>query len=110
MQKVATILANKFIDGVDLHIRPPIVYDGNDPYLVATVGCTMHPGVMTATKGSGKVQFMEVGDPKAAIDGSSTGFATKIEEGTAVNAIRSGRDSDRKDSYRSSEDRSKVRK
>lgn len=96
MQKVATILANKFIDGVDLHIRPPGSYDGNDPYLVATGGPVIAPGVMTATKGSGKVTFMEVGDPKAALMGLQLAL-TKLEEGTAVNAIRSGADdSDRK--------------
>jgi len=96
MQKVATILANKFIDGVDLYIQPPGTYDGNDAYLVQQGGPALHPGAMTPTKGSNKVTFMQVGDPKAALSGLQLAL-TKLEEGTAVNALRSGgQDSDRK--------------
>jgi hypothetical protein len=96
MQKMTTILANKFIDGVDLWTRPPGTYDGNDAYLVRQGGPNLAPGSMTPSKGSNKVTFMTVGDPKAALEGVQFGLQ-KIEEGTAVNAIRSGAsDSDRK--------------
>jgi hypothetical protein len=96
MQKVATILANKFIDSVDLHTTPPIVYDGNDPYMVQNGGVTMHPGAQTPSKGSNKFQEVKVGDPKAAMLGLQMALQ-KMEEGTAVNALRSGgADSDRK--------------
>lgn len=96
MQKMTTILANKFIDGVALWTSPPGTYDGNDAYLVRQGGPTIAPGVMTPTKGSNKVDFMKVGDPKAALEGVQFGLQ-KIEEGTAVNAIRSGAsDADRK--------------
>ena len=96
MQKVATILANKFIDSVDLHTVPPIVYDGNDPYMVQNGGVNLWPGAQTPSKGSNKFQEVKVGDPKAAMMGLQMAL-TKLEEGTAVNAIRSGAgDSDRK--------------
>jgi hypothetical protein len=96
MQKMTTILANKFIDGVALWTSPPGTYDGNDAYLVRQGGPTIAPGYMSPSKGSNKVTFMTVGDPKAALSGVQFGLQ-KIEEGTAVNAIRSGAsDSDRK--------------
>jgi hypothetical protein len=96
MQKLTTILANKFIDGVGLWTQPPGTYDGNDSYLVQNGGPSIHPGAMSPSKGSNKVTFMQVGDPKAALMGVQFGLQ-KIEEGTSVNAVRSGAsDSDRK--------------
>lgn len=96
MQKMTTILANKFIDSVDLHTTPPVVYDGSDPYMVQNGGVNMWPGAQTASKGSNKFQEVKVGDPKAALMGLQFGLQ-KIEEGTGVNAIRAGAsDSDRK--------------
>ena len=96
IQKIATIMANKFIDSVDLHTTPPIVYDGNDSYMVQNGGVNLWPGAQTASKGSNKFQEVKVGDPKAAMAGLQMALA-KLEEGTAVNALRSGgSDSDRK--------------
>lgn len=96
IQKLATILANQFIDGVDMHSNPPVVYDGNDPYMVANGGLNMWPGAQTASKGSNKFQEVKIGEPKYALEGLQLAL-TKLEEGTAVNAIRSGgNDSDRK--------------
>lgn len=96
MQKMVTILANKFIDSVDLHTTPPIVYDGNDPYMVQNGGLNLFPGGQTASKGSNKFQEVKVGDPQAALLGVQFGLQ-KIEEGTSVNAIRAGAsESDRK--------------
>jgi hypothetical protein len=96
MQKMTTVLANKFIDGVDLHIQPPGTFDGNDAYLVQNGGPSIYPGAMSPSKGSNKVTFMPVGDPRVALMGVQFGLQ-KIEEGTSVNAIRSGAtDSDRK--------------
>ena len=96
MQKLATIFANQAVDGVDMHGNPPIVYDGNDPYMVANGGINLWPGAQTASKGSNKFQEVKVGDPRHAFDGLQLAL-TKLEEGTAVNAIRSGgQDSDRK--------------
>jgi hypothetical protein len=96
MQKMVTILANEFIDSVKLHTKPAIVYDGNDPYMVQNGGVSLWPGGQTASKGSNKFQEVKVGDPKAALMGVQFGLQ-KIEEGTSVNAIRSGAsESDRK--------------
>lgn len=89
IQKLATILANKFIDAVDLHTTPPIVYDGNDAYMVQNGGLNLWPGGQTASKGSNKFQEVKVGDPNAALSGLQLAL-TKLEEGTSVNAIRSG--------------------
>ena len=89
LQKLTTILANKFIDGVDLWTLPPGTYDGNDAYLVQMGGPQLHPGAMSPSKGSNKVNFMQVGDPKVTLMGLQFGL-TKMEEGTGVNAIRAG--------------------
>jgi len=96
MQKMVTILANEFIDTVKLWTQPAIVYDGNDPYMVQNGGVNLWPGAQTASKGSNKFQEVKIGDPKAALLGIEFGLQ-KIEEGTSVNAIRSGAtDADRK--------------
>lgn len=96
MQKMTTILANEFIDGVKLWAQPPGTYDGNDPYFVQNGGPNIWPGAMTPSKGSNKVAWMEVGDPKVTLMGLQFGLQ-KIEEGTGVNAIRAGAsDADRK--------------
>jgi hypothetical protein len=42
LQKLTTILANKFVDGVDLWTTPPGTYDGNDAYLVQSGGPQIH--------------------------------------------------------------------
>ncbi len=99
LQKVATILANKFIDGVDLWTTPPGTYDANDAYLVQSGGPQIYPGAMTPRKGMGKTEFMTVGDPKAALSGLQFALV-KMEEGLGVNAIRSGASaSDRKTAH-----------
>lgn len=97
MQKMVVILANEFIDGVRLFTKPPITYDSQDPTLVANGGINFWPGGQTAARGgSVKYQEIKIGDPKAALMGVQFGLQ-KIEEGTSVNAIRSGAsESDRK--------------
>lgn len=96
MQKLATVLANTYIDMCRLHAQPPVVYDGNDPYMVQNGGLNMWPGGQTASKGSNKFQQIVIGDPAAALNGLQLALM-KLEEGTSVNAIRSGaRQSDRK--------------
>lgn len=97
MQKMVVILANEFIDSVKIHNQPPIVYDSTDPSLVANGGLNYWPGGQTGARG-GAVKFQEIkiGDPKVALLGVQFGLQ-KIEEGTSVNAIRSGAsESDRK--------------
>jgi hypothetical protein len=97
MQKMVVILTNEFIDGVRIHNKPPITYDSTDPALVANGGINFWPGGQTAARGGAvKYQEIKIGDPKVALLGVQFGLQ-KIEEGTSVNAIRSGAsESDRK--------------
>jgi hypothetical protein len=87
--KLASILANKFIDAISLKTEPPIVYDGNDPYFVANDGPVIAPGVKTATKGSTAYQQVEIGDPNWALEGLQMTLR-QLQEGTGVNAVRTG--------------------
>ena len=69
MQKLASQLANKTMDGIELAIEPPIVYDGNDPDFVLNGGPVIAPGSKVSTKGSNAFQQMQVGDVTAALQG-----------------------------------------
>jgi hypothetical protein len=62
MQKMATMLGNKIMDGVELQIEPPIVYDGNDPDFVVNGGPIVAPGSKTSTKGSNAFSQVQIGD------------------------------------------------
>jgi hypothetical protein len=88
-QKIATICANKFIDGIALRTEPPIVYDGNDPYFVMNDGPVIAPGIKTATKGSYDFKQIEVGDPTWALQGLEVALR-QMQEGTGVSAVRAG--------------------
>lgn len=79
MQKITTILANEFVNSVQLHARPPIVYDGNDPDFIVNGGPVIAPGAKTSTKGTSNFKTMEVGDPKAALSGVQFGIQTMKE-------------------------------
>lgn len=89
MQKLTTILANKFVDGVSLKVEPPIVYDGNDPYFVEHDGPIIAPGIKTPTKGSTEFKLVETGDPAYALEGLQMGLR-QLQEGTGVSAVRTG--------------------
>jgi len=69
MQKLSTMLANKYIDGVELILEPPIVYDGNDPDFVLNGGPIIEPGSKVSTKGSVAFKEIQIGDPKIALEG-----------------------------------------
>lgn len=69
LQKLASALANKAMDGIELSIEPPIVYDGNDPDFVLNGGPVIAPGSKTSSKGSNAFQQVEIGDPKIALEG-----------------------------------------
>ena len=89
MQKTASVMLNRFLDGVELKLDPPGVYDGNDSAFVSSGGPRIEPGSMMATKGSGKVQHFETGDPLAALNGFKEAIQM-IEVGIGVNSVRSG--------------------
>jgi len=88
-QKIGTQLANRLLDNVDLKVEPPCIYDGNDPDFVRNGGPEIAPGAKTSTKGTGNYQFMDVGDPNAALAGLQF-IIGQIEAGTRVDRVRSG--------------------
>ena len=88
-QKIASVLANKYLDNVDLRVEPPTVYDGNDPSLVANGGIDMVPGSSTATKNLANFKTIEVGDPSYALQGLQF-MMSELQKGTSVDSVRSG--------------------
>jgi hypothetical protein len=66
---MASILANEFVNAVQLNARPPIVYDGNDPDFTANGGPIICPGGKSSSKMGGSFQQLKIGDPKIAMDG-----------------------------------------
>jgi len=87
--KMATRLANKLLDSIDLHIEPPIVYDGNDPNFVANGGPTIAPGHKSATKGLANFKEIKVGDPDKALAGLQF-ILDQVRQSTSVDANRAG--------------------
>ena len=86
MHKVASTLANKFIDNISLHVEPPGQYDANDPGFTPNFA----PGSMEPTKYMGKgVNFYDIGDPNAALLGLQAALE-QLRSGTSVDSIRSG--------------------
>lgn len=69
MQKLGSQLANKAIDGIELALEPPIVYDGNDPDFVLNGGPDVSPGSKVSTKGANSFSQIKIGDPGVAITG-----------------------------------------
>ena len=89
-QKLTTIIANRFLDNVELKLEPPVVYNGNDAMLVKQGGPRMYPGAKSPTKG-GTQDFkqVDIGDPSWAIPAVQF-FKSEIQEGTGVSSARSG--------------------
>ena len=81
MHKVATVLANKYLDAVALHTEPPLIYDGNDPAFVENGGPVIAPGWRGSTKGTAEFKTMETGDPGAALAGLQFTIA-QVKQGT----------------------------
>ena len=69
MQKLGTMLANKSMDGLELWLEPPIVYDGNDPDFVLNGGPVIEPGAKVSTKGSNAFAPITIGNPQVALEG-----------------------------------------
>ena len=88
-QKLASIMANKFIDGIALKVEPPIVYDGSDAYFVQTDGPQIAPGTKSPTKGMANFKIIDVGDPTWASAGMEAAIR-QIQGGTGVDAVRAG--------------------
>ena len=79
MQSITTILANEFVNSVQLNTRPPIVYDGNDPDFVVNGGPVISPGAKTSSKGSANYHEMKIGNPSVALQGVQFGVTTMKE-------------------------------
>jgi hypothetical protein len=94
--KMTSIMANRFIDAVNLRTIPPIEYDSNDPEYAQSGGPVIAPGAKTATRSMGAgFKSLEVGDPKAALDALIMG-KQEMKEGLGVSSNRTGvRDADR---------------
>jgi hypothetical protein len=92
LQKLASVLANKFVDAISLHVEPPLMYDANDPQMISQGGPVIAPARMTGTKYMGKgVAPVPIGDPNAALAGLQSALA-HIKEGTASDSIQAGKD------------------
>ena len=88
--RIITTIANKFIDNIELKLEPPLVYDGNDPTLVAMGGPKMIPGETVPTKGGAQnFQAIDVGDPSWAGEAIMK-FQQDMKEGTGVSTSRAG--------------------
>lgn len=89
MSKLATRMANKFLDAVDLKTEPPIVYEKHDSFFAGKGGPQVFPGAKNPTSGAANFKVIETADPGYALEGMQ--FAIReVERGTAVDAIRSG--------------------
>lgn len=90
VQKFTSIMANKFVDAIELRVNPPIEYDGNDPDYVLNDGPDLSPGAKTPTRSMGKgMKALEVGDPAAALEAMTLGMR-QLQEGTGISSIRTG--------------------
>lgn len=89
MQKLASQLANKYLDNVWLRVEPPGIYDGNDPQFVLNGGPRIAPGAMTGSKSSAAYTEIKIGEPEQALAGLEMILA-QINQGLGVNAIRAG--------------------
>lgn len=94
--KMTTIIANEFVDGVKLKIKPPIEYDSNDPDYAQNDGPIIAPGAKTGTRSMGQgMRALDIGEPKFALDAYILGVQ-QMKEGLGVSANRAGvRDTDR---------------
>ncbi|MGI9568865.1 MAG: hypothetical protein ACR2PH_03810, partial [Desulfobulbia bacterium] len=89
-QKLTSIIANRFVDNVELKLEPPIVYNGNDAQLIAQGGPRTYPGAKSPTKGGAQdFKQIDIGDPSWAIPAVQF-FKSEIQEGTGVSSARSG--------------------
>lgn len=88
-QLLASTLANKFIDGVELRTEPPVGYDGNDPDFVMNGGPDLTPGAKFSTKGGLNFNVVEVGTPEYALQGMQF-IVEQLQSGTGVDKIRAG--------------------
>lgn len=89
LHKMASKLANKTLDSVDLHVEPPLVYESHDPNFVVNGGPRIEPGAKTPTKGLANFKEITTGDPSTGL--SALQFVLdQVRQSTSVDANRSG--------------------
>lgn len=89
MQKLASTLGNRFVDGINMNVEPPLGYDANDPAMVKTGGPTIAPGVKIPSNNPNNLKVLEVGDPQAALAGLQM-FLQRIQIGTSTSPYKQG--------------------
>lgn len=89
MAKMASVLANKFLDAVDLKTEPPLVYEKHDSFFAKHGGPAIYPGAKNATSGLANFKLIETADPSWAQQGLAFSIG-EVEKGTGVDATRSG--------------------
>lgn len=88
--KIATIVANKFLDATALKTEPPVEYDANDPEYAANGGPVIAPGARTATRSLGQgMKPLDIGEPRYALD-AYTLTLQQMKEGLGVSSNRAG--------------------
>ncbi|MGH6819274.1 MAG: hypothetical protein ACREDU_00235, partial [Methylocella sp.] len=88
-QKLASTLANQLVDGIELKMRPPLLYDGRDPTFLKNGGPVIVPGYTGPTQGSADFKQIDVGEPTYALNGLEL-FLSDIKQGTGVGSPRTG--------------------
>lgn len=67
-QKLSSVLANKYVDNIELWVEPPLRYDANEPDYV-NEGPQIYPGSKFSGHGPNTAEFLRIGDPNAALAG-----------------------------------------
>ena len=89
MHILATHMANKFADGIDLRTYPPIAYNNLDQRFASEGGPDIAPNAKFPTVGNADIKEITVGDPSWAREGMIM-FVQSVREGTGVDSVRKG--------------------
>jgi hypothetical protein len=89
MHVLATHMANKFADGVDLRTYPPVAYNNLDQRYAGQGGPDIAPNAKFPTIGNADIKEIVVGDPTWAREGMIMAVQS-VREGTGVDAVRKG--------------------
>lgn len=87
--KLASHMANKFVEAVDLRTFPPVAYDAHEPAFRNEGGVDISPKAQFPVRAGGQVKTIEVADPTWAMNGLIL-FKGEVEEGTGVDSARKG--------------------
>jgi len=88
-QLIASVMINKFNDGVARAVEPPTDYLETDNYLTAQGGPSNAPGSMNQVANLDNVRERTVGDPSAALNGYQV-MLDQIRQGLGTDPNRAG--------------------